>query len=117
MHTIHLQAESATNNGDGTFTLQLRTRDLTDAEIRTLRSLFPHCDSELSAMFAKEALLQALVPDSEMRPVDTQDQVPILPNSRKKGPVPSSKVSKLTPNTNTIGAQTYPDPEDDDLPL
>ncbi len=58
---ILVRAENARQVGEGTWELEIVSRDLTPAESTVLADLFPHSERQVEELLTREALLNAIV--------------------------------------------------------
>lgn len=66
-HThIHINALAVHDNGNGTFTIQVKGRKLSEAELKLMESLFPSFFYEAEKLLQKEALVASLASDADM---------------------------------------------------
>jgi hypothetical protein len=79
MLIVAIKAHAVTDNGNGTFSIELPCKELSREEEAVLSRLFPHLEHELGKLLSKEALLASLATEA-----DLSARVPELPPQPKR---------------------------------
>ena len=73
---IQIRAISVTDNGNGTFDIELPTRELSNTERDTIRKLYPNLTEKAYELLAQEELLSALAtPEDVQKEPDNQQRI------------------------------------------
>ncbi len=65
MFMIHVRAIAVRDNNNGTFSLELPSREMTPMQRAVIADLFPNVSEKVYSLLSSEALLSAMVEDYE----------------------------------------------------